>query len=70
MEGSRGTVRHAGDGGQMEHWLSFRPVETKSSALRIEAQLQPGFSGGLLGWKVKCDLSRPQRDKAHCAGGA
>ena len=31
--------------------LSFRPVET--TALRIEAQLQPGFSGGLLGWRVK-----------------
>ncbi len=31
--------------------LSFRPVET--TALRIEAQLRPGFSGGLLGWKVK-----------------
>jgi hypothetical protein len=31
--------------------LSFPPVE--SSALRIEAQLQPGFSGGLLGWKVR-----------------
>jgi hypothetical protein len=31
--------------------LSFRAVETP--ALRIEAQLQPGFSGGLLGWRVK-----------------
>ena len=31
--------------------LSFRPVETAS--LRIETQLQPGFSGGLLGWRVK-----------------
>jgi hypothetical protein len=31
--------------------VSFRPVDT--SALRIEAQLQPGFSGGLLGWRVK-----------------
>jgi hypothetical protein len=31
--------------------LSFQPVETAS--LRIEAQLQPGFSGGLLRWKVK-----------------
>jgi hypothetical protein len=31
--------------------LSFRPVKTP--ALRIEVQLQPGFSGGLLGWKVK-----------------
>jgi hypothetical protein len=31
--------------------LSFRPVET--AALRIEAQLQPGFSGGILRWKVK-----------------
>ncbi len=31
--------------------LSFRPIET--ATLRIEAQLQPGFSGGLLGWRVK-----------------
>jgi hypothetical protein len=31
--------------------LTFHPVDT--SALRIEAQLQPGFSGGLLGWRVK-----------------
>jgi hypothetical protein len=31
--------------------LSFPAVET--AALRIEAQLQPGFSGGLLGWRVK-----------------
>jgi hypothetical protein len=30
--------------------LSFRPVDT--TALRIEAQLQPGFSGGVLGWRV------------------
>jgi hypothetical protein len=31
--------------------VSFHPVDT--SALRIEAQLQPGFSGGLLGWRVR-----------------
>jgi hypothetical protein len=31
--------------------LSTRPVETAS--LRIEVQLQSGFSGGLLGWRVK-----------------
>jgi hypothetical protein len=31
--------------------LTFRAVET--AGLRIEAQLQPGFSGGLLGWRVK-----------------
>jgi hypothetical protein len=31
--------------------LSFPAVETK--ALRIETQLRPGFSGGLLGWRVK-----------------
>jgi hypothetical protein len=31
--------------------LSFHPVDT--AALRIEAQLQPGFSGGVLGWRVK-----------------
>jgi hypothetical protein len=31
--------------------FSFPPVAT--AALRIEAQLQPGFSGGLLRWKVK-----------------
>jgi len=31
--------------------LSFRPVDT--AALRIEAQLQPGFSAGLLCWRVK-----------------
>jgi hypothetical protein len=31
--------------------LAFRPVET--SALRIEAQLQPGFSAGILRWHVK-----------------
>jgi len=29
---------------------AFRPIET--TALRIEAQLQPDFSGGILGWKV------------------
>ena len=31
--------------------LSFPPVET--AALRIDAQLQSGYSAGLLGWKVK-----------------
>jgi hypothetical protein len=31
--------------------LTFRPVE--ATALRIEAQLRPGFSGGILGWTVK-----------------
>jgi hypothetical protein len=31
--------------------LSFQPVQT--AALRIEAQLQPGFSAGILRWKVK-----------------
>ncbi|HEY3862909.1 MAG TPA: beta-L-arabinofuranosidase domain-containing protein [Verrucomicrobiae bacterium] len=31
--------------------LSFAPVET--AAVRIEAQLKPGYSGGLLGWRVK-----------------
>jgi hypothetical protein len=31
--------------------LSFHPVDT--TALRIEAQLQPGFSGGLLRWRVR-----------------
>ena len=31
--------------------LTFQPVETAS--LRIEAQLQPGYSAGLLRWKVK-----------------
>ncbi|HEV7923941.1 MAG TPA: beta-L-arabinofuranosidase domain-containing protein [Verrucomicrobiae bacterium] len=31
--------------------LSFQPVETP--ALRIEAQLKPGYSAGLLRWKVK-----------------
>ena len=30
--------------------LSFRPITAR--ALRIEANLRPGFSGGLLGWKV------------------
>lgn len=31
--------------------VNFPPVTT--SALRIEAQLQPGFSGGILEWKVE-----------------
>jgi hypothetical protein len=31
--------------------LTFSPVET--TALRIETQLQSGFSGGLLGWKIR-----------------
>jgi hypothetical protein len=31
--------------------FSFRPVKT--AALRIEAQLQPGYSAGLLRWNVK-----------------
>ncbi len=31
--------------------LSFHPVQT--AALRIEAQLQPGFSAGILRWQVK-----------------
>jgi hypothetical protein len=31
--------------------VGFKPVET--TALRIEVQLQPGFSGGILEWKVK-----------------
>jgi hypothetical protein len=30
--------------------VSFSPVET--TALRLEAQLQPNFSGGILEWKV------------------
>jgi len=31
--------------------MSFSPIKT--SALRIEAQLQPDFSCGILGWRVK-----------------
>ncbi|HEX3720349.1 MAG TPA: beta-L-arabinofuranosidase domain-containing protein [Verrucomicrobiae bacterium] len=31
--------------------LSFHPVQTDS--VRIEAQLRPDFSGGILGWRVK-----------------
>jgi hypothetical protein len=31
--------------------MRFRPVKT--TALRIEVQLQPGFSGGILEWRVK-----------------
>jgi len=31
--------------------LSFEPVET--SALRLEVELQPGFSGGILEWQVR-----------------
>ena len=31
--------------------IQFEAVETK--ALRIEAQLQPGYSGGILEWMVK-----------------
>jgi uncharacterized protein len=34
---------------QFNH-LTFAPVET--SALRIEAELEPGFSGGILEWRV------------------
>jgi hypothetical protein len=30
--------------------LTFQPIQT--SALRIEAELQPGFSGGILEWRV------------------
>ena len=31
--------------------MSFAPVNT--SALRLEVQLQPDFSGGILEWRVK-----------------
>ena len=31
--------------------VSFPPMQT--SGLRIEVQLQPGFSGGILEWKVE-----------------
>jgi hypothetical protein len=31
--------------------VTFDPVRTR--ALRIEAQLQPGFSGGILEWRVE-----------------
>jgi hypothetical protein len=37
----------------MDHFnrVAFAPVETK--ALRLEVQLQPGWSGGILEWKVE-----------------
>jgi hypothetical protein len=31
--------------------VTFKPVQT--TALRLEVQLQPGFSGGILRWKVE-----------------
>jgi hypothetical protein len=31
--------------------MTFDPVDT--SALRLEVELQPGFSGGILEWRVK-----------------
>jgi hypothetical protein len=31
--------------------MTFNPVNT--SALRLEVDLQPGFSGGILEWRVK-----------------
>ena len=31
--------------------ISFPPVKT--AALRLDVQLQPGYSGGILGWRVK-----------------
>jgi len=31
--------------------VNFKPVQT--TALRLEVQLQPDFSGGILEWKVK-----------------
>jgi len=31
--------------------LAFEPV--RAEGLRIEVQLQPGFSGGILEWKVR-----------------
>jgi hypothetical protein len=30
--------------------LSFKPVEV--SAVRLEVKLQPGFSGGVLEWRM------------------
>ena len=49
----REVVESAATPATKDQWnvLSARPVETAS--LRIEVQLQSGFSGGLLGWRVK-----------------
>jgi hypothetical protein len=34
-------------------WNPMRFQSVTASALRIEADLQPGFSGGILEWRVK-----------------
>jgi hypothetical protein len=39
--------------------LTFKPIET--TALRIEAQLQPQFSGGILEWKINPEASSTAR---------
>jgi hypothetical protein len=36
-----------------DQWNSISFPAVATAALRIEAQLRPGFSGGLLGWRVK-----------------
>jgi hypothetical protein len=35
-----------------DQWNSFKFKPVKTAALKIEVQLQPGFSGGILEWKV------------------
>src|SRR5262249_30142047 len=39
-------------GTRLNTYNRVRLQTTETTALRIEAQLQPGFSGGILGWKV------------------
>jgi hypothetical protein len=36
-----------------DQWNSMSFPVVKTSALRIEAELQPGFSGGILEWRLK-----------------
>ena len=36
-----------------DQWNSMTFDRVKTTALRIEAQLRPGFSGGILEWRVK-----------------
>ena len=39
------------------NWIRFKPVTT--TALRLQAQLQPNYSAGILQWKLRPSLSPP-----------
>ena len=59
-EGQWQPVNDAGIGGTQPdtyNAVAFRPV--RSAALRLEVQLQSGFSGGILEWRVKEAETKP-----------